>query len=99
MRPGQVFRVRPALCEIFSHRTTAHQTEAFRWLCERILAEDDRIKSMLYLPLNAPEECARTVETFAGKTTALDATQASVAIGSIVPRPSVPQVDTWQPLQ
>ena len=38
-----------------------------RWLCEKILAEDDRIKSMLYLPLNAPKACERTVEQFAGK--------------------------------
>ncbi len=38
-----------------------------RWLCEKILAEDKRIKSMLYLPLNAPKACERTVEEFAGK--------------------------------
>ena len=37
------------------------------WLCERILAEDRRIKSMLYLPFNDPDECLKTVQHFARK--------------------------------
>ncbi|MEW5420292.1 amidohydrolase family protein [Amorphus sp. 3PC139-8] len=35
-----------------------------RWLCERILEEDPRICSMLYLPLNEPHEAERIVEEF-----------------------------------
>lgn len=35
-----------------------------RWLCERILEEDRRICSMLYLPLNDPEEAVRLIEEF-----------------------------------
>jgi predicted TIM-barrel fold metal-dependent hydrolase len=38
------------------------------WLCERILQEEPRIKSMLYLPFHDPEACIKTVEHFAGKT-------------------------------
>ena len=38
-----------------------------RWLCETILAHDNRIKSMLYLPFHSPQECLRVVEHFAGK--------------------------------
>jgi predicted TIM-barrel fold metal-dependent hydrolase len=38
-----------------------------RWLTERVLPGDDRIKSMLYLPFNDPDACIRTVEQFAGK--------------------------------
>jgi uncharacterized protein len=37
------------------------------WLCERILQEEPRIKSMLYLPFHDPEECFKTVQHFAGK--------------------------------
>jgi predicted TIM-barrel fold metal-dependent hydrolase len=37
------------------------------WLCERILQEEPRIKSMLYLPFHDPEACIKTVEYFAGK--------------------------------
>ena len=37
------------------------------WLCERILAEDPRINSMLYLPFHDPEQCFKTVKHFAGK--------------------------------
>jgi uncharacterized protein len=35
-----------------------------RWLCERILAEEPRIVSMLYLPFNDPEAAFRTVQEF-----------------------------------
>jgi uncharacterized protein len=37
------------------------------WLCERILSEEPRIKSMLYLPFHDPEACYKTVKHFAGK--------------------------------
>ena len=30
-----------------------------RWLCDTILDEEPRIKSMLYLPFNDPEACYR----------------------------------------
>lgn len=43
-------------------------TKAYnRWLCERILEEDPRMCSMLYLPLNEPEAAIETIETFAGR--------------------------------
>jgi uncharacterized protein len=35
-----------------------------RWLCERILAQEPRIISMLYLPFNDPEAAYRTVGEF-----------------------------------
>jgi predicted TIM-barrel fold metal-dependent hydrolase len=35
-----------------------------RWLCERILAEEPRIISMLYLPFNDPEAAYRAVQEF-----------------------------------
>jgi len=38
-----------------------------RWLCERILAEDPRICSMLYLPVNEPAQAVRMIEHFSGK--------------------------------
>jgi uncharacterized protein len=38
-----------------------------RWLCERILAEEPRIKSMIYLPFHDPAACIKTVEYFTGK--------------------------------
>jgi predicted TIM-barrel fold metal-dependent hydrolase len=38
-----------------------------RWLCERILAHEPRIISMLYLPLNDPDAAYRTVKEFGGK--------------------------------
>jgi predicted TIM-barrel fold metal-dependent hydrolase len=37
------------------------------WLCDTILAQDNRIKSMLYLPLNDAPATIRTIEMFAGK--------------------------------
>ena len=38
-----------------------------RWLIDRILSEDDRIKSLILLPFNTPEEAERTVKEFADK--------------------------------
>jgi predicted TIM-barrel fold metal-dependent hydrolase len=38
-----------------------------RWLVERVLAQDDRIRSMLYLPFNDADACVRIIEQFAGK--------------------------------
>ena len=39
-----------------------------RWLTEVVLARDPRLCSMLYLPLNAPDEALRMIEEFAGRT-------------------------------
>ncbi len=38
-----------------------------RWLCERILSEDPRFKSMLYLPFNDPDACYKIVREFGDK--------------------------------
>ncbi|MBM9593179.1 amidohydrolase family protein [Roseitranquillus sediminis] len=38
-----------------------------RWLCERVLQEDHRLKSMLYLPFNDPEACLKVIEMFGDK--------------------------------
>jgi predicted TIM-barrel fold metal-dependent hydrolase len=38
-----------------------------RWLCERVLAHEPRIRSMLYLPLNDAEASYRIVKEFGGK--------------------------------
>ncbi|MSO76760.1 MAG: amidohydrolase [Alphaproteobacteria bacterium] len=38
-----------------------------RWLIDRVLSGDDRIKALCYLPFNTPEEACRTVEEFSGK--------------------------------
>jgi predicted TIM-barrel fold metal-dependent hydrolase len=38
-----------------------------RWLCERILAVEPRLISMLYLPFNDPEASHRIVKEFGGK--------------------------------
>jgi predicted TIM-barrel fold metal-dependent hydrolase len=46
--------VETALCRAYNH-----------WLCERILAQEPRIISMLYLPFNDPDDAAyRTVKDF-----------------------------------
>src|SRR5690606_7179674 len=34
------------------------------WFLERVLSGDDRIKSLIYLPFNTPEEAVKTVERF-----------------------------------
>jgi predicted TIM-barrel fold metal-dependent hydrolase len=36
-----------------------------KWLVERILPEDDRLKGLLYLPFNTPEACEELVEQYA----------------------------------
>lgn len=38
-----------------------------RWLVERVLPEDPRVKAMLYLPFNSPPEAEATVQRFLGK--------------------------------
>jgi hypothetical protein len=38
-----------------------------RWLCERVLAHDPRIRSMLYLPFNDAEASYKIVQEFGGK--------------------------------
>ncbi len=38
-----------------------------RWLCDKVLAEEPRIRSMLYLPFNHPEGSIKMVEDFAAK--------------------------------
>ena len=38
-----------------------------RWLCDKVLVEEPRIRSMLYLPFNDPEACIKMVEDFADK--------------------------------
>jgi uncharacterized protein len=36
-----------------------------RWLVDKLLSADDRIKSLVYLPFNTPDEAERTVQEFA----------------------------------
>jgi len=36
-----------------------------KWLVQRILPEDDRLKGLLYLPFNTPEACVEQVERYA----------------------------------
>jgi uncharacterized protein len=38
-----------------------------RWLCDHILSEDRRLKSMLYLPFNDPIACVDIIEEFGDK--------------------------------
>jgi uncharacterized protein len=38
-----------------------------RWLCDHILSEDRRLKSMLYLPFNDPVACVDIIEEFGDK--------------------------------
>lgn len=38
-----------------------------RWLIERIIPQEPRIKALAYLPFNDPEACIRTVEAFGDK--------------------------------
>ena len=37
-----------------------------KWLVERILPEDQRLKGMIYLPFNTPEACVEEVKKYAG---------------------------------
>jgi uncharacterized protein len=38
-----------------------------RWLCERVMSQEKRIKSMLYLPMNDPDRALKTIEEFGDK--------------------------------
>ena len=38
-----------------------------KWMIERILPEDERIKGLVYLPFNTPEACEALVEQYAGR--------------------------------
>ena len=38
-----------------------------RWLCEKVLAHEPRMRSMLYLPFNDPDATYRMVKEFGGK--------------------------------
>ena len=38
-----------------------------KWMIERILPEDKRIKGLLYLPFNTPEACEKMVEEYAAR--------------------------------
>lgn len=38
-----------------------------RWLVERVLPSDPRVRAMLYLPFNSPEDAEETVKRFLGK--------------------------------
>jgi predicted TIM-barrel fold metal-dependent hydrolase len=38
-----------------------------RWLCERVLAAEPRLVSMLYIPFNDPEAAYQTVKEFGGR--------------------------------
>lgn len=49
--------------EMEIHLATAYN----RWLVERVLPEDPRVKAMLYLPFNSPEAAEATVKRFMGK--------------------------------
>jgi len=49
--------------EMEVHLSTAYN----RWLVEKILPEDPRVKAMLYLPFNNPEAAEATVKRFLGK--------------------------------
>lgn len=47
--------------EVAMARAYAH------WMCERILPNSERIRTMLYLPFNDPEESVRMVKEFGGR--------------------------------
>jgi predicted TIM-barrel fold metal-dependent hydrolase len=49
--------------EMEVHLATAYN----RWLVERVLPQDSRVKAMLYLPFNNPAEAEATVKRFLGK--------------------------------
>ena len=35
-----------------------------RWVCDRVIGEDDRLKTSIFLPFNDPEACEQMVEEF-----------------------------------
>jgi predicted TIM-barrel fold metal-dependent hydrolase len=48
-----------------------------RWVTERILPEDDRLKALIYLPFNTPEACEELVKKYAGNPNVIGFTVAS----------------------
>jgi uncharacterized protein len=54
-----------------------------RWLCERILAHEPRIRASLYLPLNDPEAAYRTVQEFGGKQGVIGFTYVTARFGRV----------------
>jgi predicted TIM-barrel fold metal-dependent hydrolase len=48
-----------------------------RWITERILPEDERLKGLLYLPFNTPEACIELVKTYADNPSIIGFTIAS----------------------
>jgi uncharacterized protein len=48
-----------------------------RWMVERILPEDERIKGLLYLPFNTPEACVELVKEHAGNSSIIGYTVTS----------------------
>ncbi|MEK9684335.1 MAG: amidohydrolase family protein [Rhodospirillaceae bacterium] len=49
-------------------RVEAHLALAYnRWVCDTILPQDDRIKTLLYMPLGEPEMCHRIIDEFTGR--------------------------------
>src|SRR5262249_33980013 len=56
LRPPPPLRGAVAMCRAYN-----------RWLCERILAVEPRIVSMLYLPFNDPDAAYKTVKDFGDK--------------------------------
>ena len=46
-------------------RVEAHLALAYnRWVCERILPVDDRVKTLLYLPISEPDMCLKIIREF-----------------------------------
>ena len=46
-------------------RVEAHLALAYnRWVCERILPADDRVKTLLYLPISEPDMCLKIIREF-----------------------------------
>ena len=49
-----------------------------RWVSERVLSQDDRLKGLLYLPFNTPDACPKIVEEFADSPGIIGASVTSV---------------------
>ena len=46
-------------------RVEAQLAQAYnRWVCERILPHDDRVKTLLYLPISEPDMCLKMIDEF-----------------------------------
>jgi predicted TIM-barrel fold metal-dependent hydrolase len=46
-------------------RVESHLALAYnRWVCERILTMDDRVKTLLYLPISEPDMCLKIIKEF-----------------------------------